>query len=90
MLLFGSANSLSFSIPPSYRFCRHLDCSEFFIRSSTALPGNIPVVILVTFESVLFDSWLVDNYLNSSDHRVVASYSGLHEECEVNISMCLA
>ena len=26
------------------------------------------------------------NYLNGSDHRVAASYSGLHEECEVNIS----
>jgi len=26
------------------------------------------------------------NYLNSSDHIVIASYSGLHEECEVSIS----
>ena len=29
------------------------------------------------------------NYLNGSDHRVIASYSGLHEECEVNISTSL-
>ena len=27
---------------------------------------------------------------NGSDHAVVASYSGLHEECEVNISTYLA
>jgi len=26
------------------------------------------------------------NYLNGSDHRVIASYSRLYEECEVNIS----
>jgi len=26
------------------------------------------------------------NYLNGSDHAVTASYSGLHEECEVSIS----
>ena len=30
------------------------------------------------------------NYLNGSDYRVVASYSGLHEECTVNISKYLA
>ena len=35
-------------------------------------------------------SIIANNYLNGSDHRVVASYSGLHEECEVNISTCLA
>ena len=30
------------------------------------------------------------NYLNGSDYKVIANYSGLHEECEVNISTCLA
>ena len=30
-----------------------------------------------------------NNYLNGSDHRVIASYSGLHEECEVNIWRCV-
>ena len=47
-------------------------------------------LILTLFFILQFKAFLVPFCLHGSDHKVIASYSGLHEECEVHISMCLA
>ena len=43
MLVFCSTYSFSVSIPSSNKFCKYLNCSRFFILSSTVFPGDIPV-----------------------------------------------
>ena len=44
------------------------------------------VYIEITYMMLLdIYSVKIKNYLNGSDHRVIVSYSGLHEECEVNV-----
>ena len=38
---FCSEYSLSVSTPSSYKFCKYLSCSKFFIRNSTGFSGKI-------------------------------------------------
>jgi len=67
---------------------------QFFYKPTN--PNAIGVPVLSAAQSHCFTTNITliynpnipkCNYLNGSDHRVVASYSGLHEEREVNISV---
>ena len=60
---------------------------QFYYKPTSSNAVGVSVLSAAPTSSLLISdlSILKCNYLNGSNHRVVSSYSGFHEECEVNI-----